>query len=167
MAERKAPQSRRQAGAEIDGDPEGKLSPTEDFDRAQRQDNLFRAMRLEGIDHVAIAVPDLAQTAEWYREILGFERLHADKWGGVPTFIGLGSTAIALFPDKKNSRHANNGGPMLHLAFRTDRAGFVRAQAELNKHGISFRFEDHGIAHSIYFHDLNQMKLEITTYEVE
>ena len=157
---------RRRAGEEIDGDLEGELASAQDFDRAPRQDNLFRAMELEGIDHVAIAVRDLAQTAEWYREVLGFERLHADKWGGVPTFIGLGSTAIALFPEKKSSAHTKRGGPMLHLAFRTDRAGFVRAQAELTKHGISFRFEDHGIAHSIYFHDLNDLKLEITTYEV-
>jgi catechol-2,3-dioxygenase len=138
---------RRRAGEEIDGDLEGELASAQDFDRAPRQDNLFRAMKLEGIDHVAIAVRDLAQTAEWYREVLG-------------------STAIALFPEKKSSAHTKRGGPMLHLAFRTDRAGFVRAQAELTKHGISFRFEDHGIAHSIYFHDLNDLKLEITTYEV-
>lgn len=158
---------RRQADVKRHGDLEGKLARRKDFDRDPWQDNLFRAMKLDGIDHVAIAVPDLAQTAEWYREVLGFERLHADKWNGVPTFIGLGSTAIALFPERKNSRRGKNGGPMLHLAFRTDRAGFVRAQAELNKHGISFRFEDHGIAHSIYFHDLNQLRLEITTYEAE
>ena len=123
-------------------------------------------MKLEGIDHVAIEVPDLTRATEWYCEVLGFKRLHADKWGGVPTFIGTDSTAIAFFPRRKNSGGPATGGPMLHLAFRTDRAGFVRAQAELNKHGIAFRFEDHGIAHSIYFHDLNQLKLEITTYEV-
>jgi hypothetical protein len=55
---------------------------------------------------------------------------------------------------------------MLHLAFRTDRAGLVRAQEELRKRKITFRFEDHEIAHSIYFRDLNDLPLEITTYEV-
>lgn len=123
-------------------------------------------MKLEGIDHVAIATPDLARTIEWYCEVLGFERLHADEWGGVPAFIGAGSTAIAFFPAKEKSTRSPNGGPMLHLAFRTDRAGFVRAEAELKKRAIEFDFEDHGIAHSIYFQDPNQMELEITTYEV-
>ena len=124
-------------------------------------------MRLEGIDHVAIATPDLAKTIAWYCEVLGLERLHADEWGGVPAFIGAGSTAIAFFPAKENSRRTAAGGPMLHLAFRTDRAGFVRAQEELKKRKIPFEFQDHEIAHSIYFSDPDGHPLEITTYEVE
>jgi catechol 2,3-dioxygenase-like lactoylglutathione lyase family enzyme len=120
-------------------------------------------MKLEGIDHVAIAVPDMERAIAWYREVLGFERLHAEEWNGVPAFVGTGSTAIAFFPDKDN---AGQRGPMLHLAFRTNRAGFVRAQDELKKRGIEFHFEDHGIAHSIYFRDLNDLPLEITTYEL-
>jgi catechol 2,3-dioxygenase-like lactoylglutathione lyase family enzyme len=125
---------------------------------------IFFVMKLEGIDHVAIAVPAMEPTIAWYREVLGLERLHAAEWNGVPAFVGAGSTAIAFFPDKDN---AGQRGPMLHLAFRTDRAGFVRAQEELKKRGIAFHFEDHEIAHSIYFRDLNHLPLEITTYELE
>ena len=55
---------------------------------------------------------------------------------------------------------------MLHLAFRADRAQYENAKDELKKRGIAFHFEDHGIAHSIYFRDLNNLPLEITTYEV-
>ncbi len=120
-------------------------------------------MKLEGIDHVAIAVPDMERAITWYSEVLGLQRLHAEEWDGVPAFVGIGSTAIAFFPDKDN---AGRRGPMLHLAFRTDRAGFVRAKEELKKRTIAFHFEDHGIAHSIYFRDLNDLPLEITTYEV-
>ncbi|MGB8343215.1 MAG: VOC family protein [Chthoniobacterales bacterium] len=124
-------------------------------------------MKLEGIDHVAIAVPDMDRTIAWYTEVLGFQRQHTEEWNGVPAFIGLGSTAIALFPQEQTSAgQPARGGPMLHLAFRTDRPGFVRAQEELRKRKISFRFEDHEIAHSIYFRDLNDLPLEITTYEV-
>ena len=123
-------------------------------------------MKLEGIDHVAIAVPDITETVAWYRDVLGFERQHEAQWHGVPAFIALGSTAIALFPRQKGHRLRSCDGPMRHLAFRTDRAGFGQAQEELNAHGISWRFEDHGIAHSIYFRDLNGLPLEITTYEV-
>ena len=122
-------------------------------------------MNLSGIDHVALAVPDVERTVAWYLEVLGLERQHAGAWGGVPTFVGKGSTGLALFPhDEKANR--SEGGAMLHLAFRTDRAGFVRAEEELRERKIPFHFEDHGISHSIYFRDLNGLRLEITTYEV-
>ena len=123
-------------------------------------------MKLEGIDHVAFAVPDVAQTVAWYIEVLGFERQHEEAWGEVPAFIGKGTTALALFPrDGKSS--APQGGSFRHLAFRAERAEFVRAQEELRRRKISFRFEDHEIAHSIYFRDLNDLALEITTYELK
>ncbi len=37
---------------------------------------------------------------------------------------------------------------------------------ELEDRGIQFDFEDHEIAHSIYFHDPDSHQLEITTYEL-
>ena len=123
-------------------------------------------MKLEGIDHVALAVPDLDQTVEWYRDVLGFHRLHAGEWGGVPAFIGLGSTALALFPREGRPGASSAGGPMLHLAFRASRREYQKAKEELKARGVSFHFEDHGIARSIYFRDLNDLPLEITTYEV-
>jgi catechol 2,3-dioxygenase-like lactoylglutathione lyase family enzyme len=123
-------------------------------------------MKLQGIDHVAIAVPDIAKTVAWYCEVLGFERRHADAWNGIPAFIGTGSTALALFPAQARKQAVDHSGRILHLAFRADRAGFVRAQEELQRRGISFHFEDHGVAHSIYFRDLNDLRLEITTYEI-
>jgi len=55
-------------------------------------------MQLEGIDHVAFAVRDVEQSAQWYIDVLGFERRYDGMWEGIPTFIGKGNTAIALFP---------------------------------------------------------------------
>lgn len=127
--------------------------------------HLLPNMKLEGIDHVALAVADVERTVAWYIEVLGFERRFADKWGGVPAFIGKGTTALALFP-RKEERTLGEGGPFLHLALRADRTEFVRAQEELKQRGLPFHFEDHGVAHSIYFRDLNDLRLEITTYEV-
>ena len=159
--------SLRRAGGEIAGDLEA-TEPARPaiFDAAVAKNNLFRAMKLEGIDHVAVAVPDLDQTVEWYRDVLGFQRLHAEEWGGVPAFIGLGSTALALFPREGSPGAGSTDGPMLHLAFRANRREYEKAKEELKARGISFRFEDHEIAHSIYFRDLNDLPLEITTYEV-
>jgi len=134
---------------------------------------------LEGIDHVALSVRDVERSAQWYIEVLGFERRHDGMWHGVPTFIGKGTTAIALFPlrdDSQVARAARIDPPirrirpaanMLHLAFRANRENFLGAQRELKKRGIKFEFQNHEISHSIYFRDPDDHELEITTYDLD
>jgi catechol 2,3-dioxygenase-like lactoylglutathione lyase family enzyme len=127
-------------------------------------------MQLEGIDHVALAVRDVEEAAKWYGDVLGFERRHEGMWDGIPTFIGKGNTAIALFPLRNNdskSATRTNKIRMLHLAFRANRNGFLSAQGELKRRGIKFEFQDHEISHSIYFRDPDGHELEITTYELK
>ncbi len=127
------------------------------------------AMQLEGIDHVALAVRDVERSANWYIEVLGFERLHEGMWNGIPTFIGIGNTAIALFPANSNTRSTSSTRRdirMLHFAFRANRNGFLDAQQELKKRDIKFEFQDHEISHSIYFRDPDGHHLEITTYDL-
>ena len=126
-------------------------------------------MQLEGIDHVALAVRDVEQSANWYVDVLGFERRYEEIWGGIPTFIAKGNTAIALFPLRNNdSKSASRTGRigMLHLAFRANRKNFLSAQEELKRRGIKFEFQDHEISHSIYFRDPDGHELEITTYDL-
>jgi catechol 2,3-dioxygenase-like lactoylglutathione lyase family enzyme len=127
-------------------------------------------MKLEGIDHVALAVRDVELSAKWYIDVLGFERKHEGMWNGTPVFIGQGATAIALFParnhdSKTTARTAKID--MLHLAFRADRRNFLAAQKELKEGGIRFEFQDHEISHSIYFRDPDGHQLEITTYDLQ
>ena len=126
-------------------------------------------MQLEGIDHVALAVRNVEQSAKWYADVLGFERRYQEMWGGMPTFMAKGNTAIALFPlrnhDSTSTSHTGRMG-MLHLAFRADRENFLGAQQELRKRGIKFEFQDHEISHSIYFRDPDGHELEITTYDL-
>jgi catechol 2,3-dioxygenase-like lactoylglutathione lyase family enzyme len=126
--------------------------------------------QLEGIDHVALSVRDVERSAQWYIDILGFERRHEGMWGGVPTFIGKGTTAIALFPPRDQVSETTAVAPriqMLHLAFRADRKNFLAAQDDLQRREIKFHFSDHEISHSIYFRDPDGHQLEITTYELE
>ena len=68
-------------------------------------------MQLEGIDHVAVGVRDIEQSAKWYIDVLGFERLHEGMWDGVPTFIGKGNTGIALFPAKPDAKPTSLKSP--------------------------------------------------------
>jgi catechol 2,3-dioxygenase-like lactoylglutathione lyase family enzyme len=126
-------------------------------------------VNLEGIDHVALSVADVERSINWYIDVLGFERRFDGMWGGVPQFIGLGNTAIALFPirsSKPASSERTASPRILHLAFRADRKNFRVAQEELTRRGIAFGFEDHEISNSIYFRDPDGHELEITTYEI-
>ena len=124
-------------------------------------------MQLEGIDHIALSVHDVEQSGRWYIDVLGFERQHADVWGEVPTFLGKGAIALALFPAAPESESSAPAKiRMLHLAFRADRKNFIAAQAELKRRGIQFEFQDHKISHSIYFDDPDGHELEITTYDL-
>lgn len=124
---------------------------------------------VQGIDHIALAVRDVERSASWYQEVLGLERMYEGRWGGVPAFVGVGNTAVALFPV-----HGENPGDppekdviaMRHFAFRVDRANFDTARSELKARSIEFAFQDHDIAHSIYFHDPDGHEVELTTYEV-
>jgi catechol 2,3-dioxygenase-like lactoylglutathione lyase family enzyme len=130
---------------------------------------VFCTMKLEGLDHIALAVRDVEKSVKWYREVLGLERQHEGNWDGVPTFVGKGATGLALFPAAETKASLGAGDParFLHFAWRADRENFQQAQEELKTRGIAFHFEDHGIAHSIYFRDPDGHELEITTYDLK
>src|SRR5947208_34557 len=106
-------------------------------------------MELEGIDHVAMSVRDVERSAQWYIDVLGFERRHEGMWDGIPVFIGKGATSLALFPVRPRSTSlaavasakaasAPAEIRMLHLALRANRKNFLAAQEELKRREINF-----------------------------
>jgi catechol 2,3-dioxygenase-like lactoylglutathione lyase family enzyme len=118
--------------------------------------------RVEGLDHVALGVSDQAAEESWYRDVLSLGREYADEWGDTPVALTAGGSGLALFK-------AEGGEPraaLLHVAFRLDRENFYAAQEDFRERGISFDFENHGVAHSIYFEDPAGVRLELTTYEL-
>jgi catechol 2,3-dioxygenase len=126
-------------------------------------------MKVQHIDHVAITVSDLARSRAWYHDVLGLERRHEEDWGDVPTMMCAGETCGALFPsDGPDLKEVNvrETVAMRHIAFRVDRANFEAAHEQFREHGTAFESADHGIAHSVYIHDPDGHRIEITTYEV-
>jgi catechol 2,3-dioxygenase-like lactoylglutathione lyase family enzyme len=123
-------------------------------------------IRVDHIDHVAIAVRDPTASADWYRDILGLDRRWADVWEGPPVMMCAGETCVALFPIEGDSVPAP-AATIRHLAFKLDRENFERAQTLLTERGISWRFADHDVAHSIYFSDPDGYTIELSTYELK
>jgi catechol 2,3-dioxygenase-like lactoylglutathione lyase family enzyme len=125
---------------------------------------------LERLDHVALTVADVNRSIEWYRDVLGLEHVHEEEWGRNPAFLISGSTGLALFPAESSDPPPPQGHPgglaMWHVAFGADRRNFDAAREELDARDIRYSFSDHGIAHSIYFHDPDGHLIEITTYEL-
>ena len=50
-------------------------------------------LRVEGLDHVAMTVRDVARSVAWYRDVLGLERRYEAVWGDYPAVVGAGTTA--------------------------------------------------------------------------
>jgi catechol 2,3-dioxygenase-like lactoylglutathione lyase family enzyme len=119
---------------------------------------------ITGLDHVAIAVADVARSCAFYERVLGLERLHPE-WDA-PVVMGVGGTGLAIFAAADEAPGSDPPPRFLHVAFRVDRAGFAAAEEALAGEGLEARLRDHGISRSLYFRDPDGHNLELTTYEV-
>ena len=95
-------------------------------------------IKVEGLDHVAIASKDVPRSIEWYRDVLGLERRHEDVWGDMPVMMCSGNTCVAIFPLADDHPAATKGPRVLHVAFRANRRTFEQAQKDLKGRGIAF-----------------------------
>ena len=126
---------------------------------------------LQGLDHVALRVGDLAASAAWYERVLGLERVRQDvhrEWPVILVTPGGSRSGVALFPIRPaegRAEAADRGGATVdHFAFRVDADNFERARRHLHDLGIHFEFQDHSDSHSIYFADPDGHRVEIETH---
>jgi catechol 2,3-dioxygenase-like lactoylglutathione lyase family enzyme len=123
-------------------------------------------MDLDGLDHVALTVSDVARSIAWYSEVLNLRQLHAGEWGNRPAMLVAGGTGLALFElQSGETMDPGTPGRFRHVAFGTSRTGFQNAQNELRQRDIDFEYEDHRVSWSIYVSDPDGYRVEITTYE--
>ena len=122
--------------------------------------------KVQGIDHIGLAVKDVRKSVDWYREMFGLERLFEDVWGDFPGVVGIGETSVAFFPTDEPEVPLPPGLPIHHFAFRVDRVNFNAAQESLRKKGLVFEFQDHKIVHSLYVYDPDGHLIELMTYEL-
>lgn len=118
---------------------------------------------LDGFDHVAIHVADVEASVAWYIDVLGLKRRFEAEWGSHPAVVCVGESCVAIFPADGDPRE---GESVDHFAFRVDRANFERAQSSFKEREIETHFADHGASHSVYIHDADGHRIEITTYDI-
>lgn len=118
---------------------------------------------LERLDHVSLNVADRARSIAWYRGVLGLAQRSEPTEDAEPVFMGEFGACVALFQAQAVApgRGTETVG-LRHVAFTVD--DLDRAQARLREHGVEFRFEDHGNAHSVYFRDPDGHVIELTRY---
>jgi catechol 2,3-dioxygenase-like lactoylglutathione lyase family enzyme len=122
-------------------------------------------MELETLDHIGLAVSDVERSVDWYREVLGLNRAFEDAWDGYPAVMVAGGSGVALFPARGAPIPATGSyDDLVHIGFRTSRAGFEAARQELVDSNTPFREADHGVAWSLYVLDPDGYLVEIATY---
>ena len=45
--------------------------------------------KVQGIDHIGLAIKDVQNTVEWYKELFELDRLYEDVWGNFPGWLEL------------------------------------------------------------------------------
>ena len=120
---------------------------------------------LQRLDHVSLNVSDRPRSIEWYRDVLGLEQGNEPTDDDEPLFMGEFGACVALFQAQAPApERTYESAGLRHVAFVVD--SLERAQERLKEHGVDFRFEDHGNAHSVYLRDPDGHTIELTVYVV-
>ncbi|WP_113626178.1 VOC family protein [Pectobacterium peruviense] len=118
-------------------------------------------MEIAKIDHIHVYVEDIQQAEHWYNEVLGFSRDNALYFWfeqGGPLVISNNGSSLSLF--LRTSQH-----PGHTMAFGVGGSAFIGLIPTLKDKKIPFTISDHDVSMSVYFCDLSDNKIEVTSYE--
>jgi len=127
-----------------------------------------------GLDHVAIAVRDMARAKAFYEQVLGLKETFPGHWDGVPVLMlsdepGRG-TGVALYPEHADEvspdGHVAPPDEDRHFAFRVPIEQFENVCNHLKQHGLMHEVRNHNVSVSVYFEDPDDNRIEITAYRV-
>lgn len=115
------------------------------------------------LDHVALRVADVTESARWYEEVLGLQRHDVPEWSPYPVLLLCGQTGIALFPEREEEKGQTRQGSKYidHFAFRVSRHDLELARKHFELLQVSYRFKDHHHAHSLYLVDPDDHLVEL------
>ncbi|WAT01923.1 VOC family protein [Rouxiella chamberiensis] len=118
-------------------------------------------MKIAKIDHIHVYVEDIERAENWYTKVLGFSRdtsLYFWFEQGGPLVISNNGVSLSLF--LRESQH-----PGHTMAFGVESASFIELIPILRNNEIPFTVSDHQVSMSVYFNDLSNNKIEVTSYD--
>ena len=125
-------------------------------------------MKISKIDHVALVSADSTASRDWYRRVFEMDWVYQGKWDNNPYFLKKGDVYLAIFQDgARNTKTRSNGVRIDHFAFRAESmTDYEDIKKILFEKGIAYDEQDHEISKSIYTKDPDEIKVEVTTYDI-
>jgi catechol 2,3-dioxygenase-like lactoylglutathione lyase family enzyme len=111
---------------------------------------------ITGLNHINLAVIDLNQSFQFYRNVLGFKPLC--RWPEGAYFL-VGDLWFCLYQDPKRKVEPNPC--YTHIAFSVDQKDFAAIQQKISESGATLWKDNISEGDSLYFLDPNGHKLEI------
>lgn len=113
---------------------------------------------LTGLNHLTLAVRDVARSAAFYSDLLGF-RLHAQWDAGA--YLALGDLWLCISLDTSVGNAARPARDYTHYAFSIAQQDFAPFREHLQNHGVPAWKENRSEGDSWYFLDPDGHQLEI------
>lgn len=111
---------------------------------------------LNGLNHLTLAVSELARSTDFYQTLLGF-KLHASWAQGA--YLSSGDLWLCLSLDDK--RNAEPAADYTHYAFSISEDNFTAFSEHLRKRAVAIWKDNKSEGNSFYFLDPDGHKLEI------
>lgn len=123
-----------------------------------------------GVDHLALICSDMAETIEFYTEVVGMTLnkviQNRDEPSSTHIFMDMGGgnyLAFFDFPKHGPAKGQRGVGSMHHLALKGTPEQFAHAVSTLRARGIEHDVHGSETEGSVYFRDPDGILLEITT----
>ncbi|SDY71037.1 VOC family protein [Halopenitus persicus] len=140
---------------------------------AERPDSPFHTV---GTDHITVIGSNVADTIEYYRDLLGMSLVlrqpNLDQPEVTHLFFDTGDGRILTFfvtddrPSNPNPQRTGLG-QVHHLAFTIEAERLEEIKAALNDAGYGYNEFDRGAFHSLYTRDHNGLTIELAVDKYE